>query len=217
MTPSDQPQQRRRRLGVSSRRGLVLLLILLAAGWLRLSGVNWDQGTHLHPDERFLTMVATDIRWPLSIGEYFDTARSPLNPANVGRPFFVYGTLPLFLVRAIAEATGQTGYDQIHLVGRVLSGLFDLATVALTFWLGLLVAGPRVAAAASALVAFSVASVQQAHFFTVDSAATCLTALSLVMLATVVSRAGHLSHVLFGVAFGLALSCRLNLALLGLL
>ena len=88
-------------------------------------------------------MVATDIRWPLSIGEYFDTARSPLNPANVGRPFFVYGTLPLFLVRAIAEATGQTGYGQIHLVGRVLSGLFDLATVALTFWLGLLLAGPR--------------------------------------------------------------------------
>ena len=83
---------------------VVLVLILLAAGFLRLTGVNWDQGTHLHPDERFLTMVAADIRMADSIAAYFDTARDlPLNPANVGRPFFVYGTLPLFLVRSVAE------------------------------------------------------------------------------------------------------------------
>src|SRR5215203_2259145 len=113
MTPSDHPE-RRRHLGVSLRTGLILLLILLAAGWLRLSGVNWDQGTHLHPDELFLTMVATDIRWPLSIGEYFDTNRSPLNPTNVGRPFFVYGTLPLFVVRSVAEGLGMSGYGEIY-------------------------------------------------------------------------------------------------------
>lgn len=202
---------------IAPRDVLILLLVLVAAGWLRLTGVNWDQGKHLHPDERFLTMVAADIHRPHSLAAYFDTTRSPLNPANVGRPFFVYGTLPLFLVRAAAESTGQAGYDQIYLVGRVLSGVFDLGTVALTFWLGLLLAGRRAAIAASALVAFSVISVQQAHFFTVDSAATCFATLALVMLATVVSRGGQTSHVLFGVAFGLALSCRINLALLGLL
>lgn len=194
---------------------LVLVLILLAAGFLRLNGVNWDQGTHLHPDERFLTMVAADIRMPDSLAGYFDTTRSPLNPANVGRPFFVYGTLPLFVVRALAESVGMSSYGQIYLVGRVLSSVFDLVTVVLTFWLGLLVAGPRAATAAAALVAFCVLSVQQAHFFTVDSAATCLTTLTLVMIATLISRRGLHFHVLFGAAFGLALSCRINLVLLG--
>lgn len=207
--PSNRP-------GAPSRRTLVLLLILLlAGGWLRLTGIDWDAGRHLHPDERFLTMVAADIHSPSSIGGYFDTARSPLNPANVGRPFFVYGMLPLFLVRAVAEATGQTGYDQIYLVGRVLSALLDVVTIGLTFWIGLILAGPRVALAGSALVAFSVISIQQAHFFTVDSAATCFATLALVMLAKVVIRGGLATHTLFGVAFGLALSSRLNLALLG--
>ena len=199
------------------RRDLVLLLvILMTAGWLRLTGVNWDQGKHLHPDERFLTMVATDVRTPDSIGTYFDTARSPLNPANVGRPFFVYGTLPLFLVRTVAELTGQEGYDEIYLVGRVLSALFDLGTVALTFWLGVLLAGPRAGLAGSALVALCVLSIQQAHFFTVDSAATCMTTLALVMLVRVVRGGRWTAHLLFGVAFGLALSCRANLAILSI-
>ena len=199
------------------RRDLALLLVILVtAGWLRLLGVDWDQGKHLHPDERFLTMVATDIRTPDSIGTYFDTSRSPLNPANVGRPFFVYGTLPLFLVRAVGEVTGQAGYDQIYLVGRVLSALFDLGTVALTFWLGVLLAGPRAGLAGSALVAFCVLSIQQAHFFTVDSAATCMTTLALVMLVRAIRGGGWMSHLLFGIAFGLALSCRANLAILSI-
>jgi YYY domain-containing protein len=214
--PTEAPESPSRR-GVTARTGVMLLLILVAASWFRLAGVNWDQGKHLHPDERFLTMVAADIQSPPSIAGYFETARSPLNPANVGRPFFVYGTLPLFLVRAVAETIGLTGYDQICLVGRVLSALFDITTVALTFWLGLLLAGPRVAVAASALVAFSVISVQQAHFFTVDSAATCMTTLALVMLVRVVAHHSYTRHMLFGIAFGLALSCRVNLALLGLL
>ena len=109
----------------------------------------------------------------------------------------------------------MTSYGEIHLVGRVLSSVFDLVTIALTFWLGLLVAGPRAATAAAALVAFCVLSVQQAHFFTVDSAATCLSTLTLVMIATLISRRDVHFHVLFGAAFGLALSCRINLVLLG--
>jgi hypothetical protein len=68
-------------------RAVALALLLLAAAWLRLSGLDWDQGQHLHPDERFLTMVATDIRWPRSLAAYFDTGHSPLNPADVGRGY----------------------------------------------------------------------------------------------------------------------------------
>ena len=107
---------------------LILLLILVVGAYLRLVGLDWDEEQHLHPDERFLTMVESAIQFPgvdpetlgpppsadtqewrsnyISIipdcekwGGYFDTACSPLNPNNRGYEFYVYGTLPIFIVR----------------------------------------------------------------------------------------------------------------------
>ncbi|HLA44482.1 MAG TPA: hypothetical protein VJZ27_13650, partial [Aggregatilineales bacterium] len=41
---------------------VILMVMILAAGyWLRSTGRNWDDYTHLHPDERFLTDVASRI------------------------------------------------------------------------------------------------------------------------------------------------------------
>ena len=31
---------------------------------LRVWNINWDQGTHQHPDERYWSMVTEDISWP---------------------------------------------------------------------------------------------------------------------------------------------------------
>jgi len=83
---------------------IAILAILLAGGVLRFTGRNWDDGQYLHPDERFLTMVGTGVQWPGSIGEYFDSAASPLNPynqrdadGNPRFPTFIYGTFPLFV------------------------------------------------------------------------------------------------------------------------
>ena len=101
---------------------LLLIGVLLLGAWLRTTGLDWDQGQHLHPDERFLTMVesALDVRecalpdtsllncppesrrW-ISLKTYFDTARSPLNPYNRGYGFYVYGDLPIVLVNVVAE------------------------------------------------------------------------------------------------------------------
>ena len=198
-------------------RGFLLVGILVVGAWLRLQGLNWDQGQHLHPDERFLTMVANDIRLPRSIGEYFDTSSSPLNPANSGHGFFVYGTFPVFLVRLIATGLGLGDYGRIHLVGRALSALFDLGTVWFTYEIALLLAGPLVGIAASALMTFSIFSIQQAHFFTVDSFAGFFTAVALLMLLRLALGGGLRSHLLFGIAFGLTLACRVNLLLLGVL
>ena len=57
-------------------------LVLVAGFVLRMWGINWDQYTKLHPDERFMTMVETDLRVPHSLGQYFDSATSPMNPYN---------------------------------------------------------------------------------------------------------------------------------------
>ena len=125
---------------------------------LRLSGVNWDEDQHLHPDERFLTMVESALTIPglgkpigplpqgcAKWGGYFNTECSPLNPYNHNFGLFVYGTFPIFLTRLIGEFWGQTGYGEIHLLGRVLSALFDLATVLLIFLIGRRMYGVRAA------------------------------------------------------------------------
>jgi YYY domain-containing protein len=195
--------------------GLTLLLVVGAV--LRLQGLDWDLGQHLHPDERFLTMMASSVHAPASIAEYFDTTHSPLNPANVGGTFFAYGTLPLFVVRVAAAAIGWTDYDRIVLVGRFCSALFDLGTILLTFRLGLLLAGPRAGLAAAALMAFCVTAIQQAHYFTVDSYGAFFATASLLALAHVCLDGRRRWHVLFGCLFAATLACRINLFLLGLL
>jgi YYY domain-containing protein len=169
---------------------LLLVLVLAAATYFRVVGLNWDDNQHLHPDERFLTMVesvlqvkkcaspdlplescpADQVRW-LGVGDYFDTANSPLNPQNRGYGFFVYGDLPIVMVRYIAEWVAQTGYDQVYLVGRQVSALSDLLTILLVYIIAARLYDRRVALLTAAFSAFAVLQIQQSHFFTVDTIA----------------------------------------------
>src|SRR3989344_6351021 len=104
----------------------VIIVCILALGiFLRLYDINWDQNQHLHPDERFLTMVVDGETLPKSLLEYLDPKRSPLNPYNNGHGFFVYGTIPLTLNKLVVTAINKDTYHDVTLVGRFLSALFD--------------------------------------------------------------------------------------------
>jgi YYY domain-containing protein len=82
---------------------VMFVLILLVAAYFRLSGLNWDQDQHLHPDERFMTMVESAVEPVKGLSEYFNTDTSTLNPHNRGYSFYVYGDLPVTIVRYAAE------------------------------------------------------------------------------------------------------------------
>jgi len=114
-TSDDKPGPTTHRLRV----GLLLALILVVGVYFRFVGLNWDANQHLHPDERFLTMVESAISPVKTLGDYFNTAVSSLNPNNRGYGFYVYGTLPLFIVRYVAEWVDMSGYDQVYLSGAV--------------------------------------------------------------------------------------------------
>ena len=212
-----------------------LLLIVGAAAYLRFVGLNWDEFQHLHPDERFLTMVETGIR-PVEGGwsEYFDTGNSTLNPHNQGFNFFVYGTAPIFLVRYLAQWIADsglqlsdlgfesslelgTGYDQVHLVGRAVSAFADVLSVFLLYFIGKRLYNRRVGLLAAALAAGSVALIQQAHFFTVDSVANLFVTLGLLCAARALHSDSPLNYALFGLALGGAAASRINAAPLALL
>ena len=218
----------------------LLLLILAVAAWFRFDGITWDGGTHLHPDERFLTIVGSKLSVPDNPLDYLRTSRSTLNPYNFGEGFYVYGNFPMTVTRfaaewsaglcdAVAARAGQpwcayafTGYDGIHLVGRFLSALVDLISIVFTFLIGRRLYGQWAGLIAAALLALAVMPIQQSHFFTMDNWAAAFTTAAIYFAV----RAASLGDAeprwrlhwwaLFGLALGLAVSARINMAPLAL-
>lgn len=88
-----------------------LILILLLAAVLRLTGLDWDDYNHYHPDERYIAWVATSVEWPEDWSGALDPYESTFNPfywpegvespgiqLDQGQPRrFAYGHLPLYL------------------------------------------------------------------------------------------------------------------------
>ncbi|MBC7234724.1 MAG: glycosyltransferase family 39 protein, partial [Chloroflexi bacterium] len=202
-----------------------LLLIILALGAiLRFTGLDWDNHQHLHPDERFLTMVENSLQWPKSLKEYFDTANNPLNPYNHGHGTYVYGLLPVVLAKALGELVGKTGYDGVYLVGRAMNSVLDLGSVLLVFLIGRRLYGVREGLMGALLLSMSVLNIQNAHFFTVDTSTTFFVTLALYFAVRVAQHfdgtQGHSRHMplrsgwgsvlMLGVSFGLAVSAKIS-------
>src|SRR3989344_5947517 len=139
---------------------LILLCIVALALTLRLYGINWDQGFHLHPDERMLIMVAGKIK-------FF----SQLDP-----DFFNYGSLPIYLLAGSGQLldaflpTSLDTYDGMLYMGRFLSTVFDVLTLVVIFKLSEILLRKRaLSLAACFLYAIAIFPIQNSHFFIVDT------------------------------------------------
>lgn len=198
---------------------VALLLVVVAVGAaLRFTGLDWDEGVLLHPDERFLAWVAADLEPVDSLAAYFDTTTSTLNPNNVGPPhsFFVYGTVPVFLGHLAGELTGMSSLYSIYIPGRVLSALADLLTIVFVFLAARRLFDWRAGVLASALYAFAALPVQLSHFFTVDTFTTMF-AMGAFWLATrTLFQHRWVDYPLFGLMLGLAMASKLSIAPLAL-
>lgn len=222
---------------------VLLLLILILAGYFRFTGLNWDQNFHLHPDERFLTIVGSSLQGAPDPVTYLRTSESTLNPYNVGQTFFVYGNFPMTITRYGAEWTNQlcntfTGadgvapawcthnfvaYDGIHIFGRFLSGLVDLLSIVFLFLIGRRLYNNWIGLMAALLMALAVMPIQQSHFFTMDNWAAALTTFT-IYTAVRIAGFGDINvkwqkrwWILFGVGLGLAVASRINVAPLALM
>ena len=159
---------------------LALIAVIAMGAYFRYIGMDWDENHHLHPDERFLTMVASAIEPVDSFSDYFNTHESSLNPNNRGFGFYVYGTLPLFIVRYLAEWLEYTGYGEVYLVGRYASATVDMLTVFLVFLVSYrLYRDKRLSVLATAFSACAVMQIQISHYFTVDNFTTFFSTLTL--------------------------------------
>lgn len=195
---------------------LLLALALLVGAWFRFTGLDWDAGTHLHPDERHITITTAQIQWPDTIAQYFDTETSPLNPYNQGIGSFVYGTLPMFVTKALAGLVGRDAYDGIHLVGRFLTASLDVLTILIVFLIGRRLGGHWAGAVAAALYACAVQAIQQAHFYTMDTWVTFFATLALWWALRWQEEGRWYDLVGVSVVAGLALASKLGVATLAI-
>ncbi|HZP56618.1 MAG TPA: DUF2298 domain-containing protein [Dehalococcoidia bacterium] len=208
----------------------VLVGILAFGAYLRLTHVNWDDNGagvsgHLHPDERFLTQIGTGIRGPSSVFNYFDTDHSGLNPYNITngdgskQSTFVYGTLPLFANKFVAShlhvltlgmAHDRDTYDQFNLVGRALSGVFDVGTILLIFLIGRQLMNRNAGLLGAFLYALSPFAIQNAHFFVVDPFVAFFAAFTLLFAIRSATYGRWRDFAIAGAGAGLAAACKIT-------
>ncbi len=217
----------------------LLLIVIVALGLtLRLTGINWDDDSRLHPDERFMTTIVSRIGDPNNLEDdaksrcpdqqmlfqFFNTDCSIFNPDNINPGTYAYGTLPLFIVRGAAGLTAHfnpfglddpnqwLSYDYIHLVGRVVNALADTLVIILLFMIGRRLFTSWHGLFAAALYAFAVLPIQLSHFWTVDPISNLFFVLGLYAAARVAQQRGLWGYALFGIALGCAVASRINIA-----
>jgi hypothetical protein len=139
---------------------LIFAGLILISFFLRTKHINWDQGYHMHPDERMLIMVADKIQFPHS-----------LDP-----DFFNYGSLPVYILSGLAQGldnvfdTKLDNYDGLLYVGRYISVFLDLITTLLIAFVTLhLFKSIKIAYLSALFYTFSFFPIQNSHFFIVDN------------------------------------------------
>jgi hypothetical protein len=166
-----------------------LVVIILLGAWLRIQGLNWDQGYHLQPDERYISLVLTALGPPESWREYIDPNLSSLSPYIHGYGAYIYGQLPLTVLTYLSRWLGMEGYDRAYLLGRGISAMLDTLSIVLVYKLGKKLWNGKVGIIGAGFYAFSPLAIQYSHFMTMESWVTFIW-LAVILILTRLPRRG---------------------------
>jgi len=184
---------------------VALVVALLAAAALRISGVWFGFPLTIHADERKVVEAALKIK-----------RTGDLNPQ-----FFNYPSLPIYTQASlfwVVDATERTLAEEpnrrtprIHyfIAGRLLNVLLSMLTILVTFEIGRRLVSPAVGLAAALFISAAPLHVLNAFTATVDTPIAFWTTLSVLM--SIVIAAGERSsrnYILAGVFTGLAVGCK---------
>ncbi len=196
-----------------SKEKFILLLVFLIAGFFRLYGISWDQGFHLHPDERAITLAVVDLEYPKNVSEF-------LSPDSNWNPkFFAYGSLPMYLLKLSGDFMGIfdssfSQYANINLVGRFISAISDLIVTLLVFKLGKKLFNVKTGLIASFFYGISVLPIQLSHFYAVDTLLNLFIIATIYCLLNFYEKPTIKNSVLTGIFWALALATKISAAIL---
>ncbi len=178
----------------------LLALVLGLATALRLVHLDWDDGHAFHPDERAMA---------------FAVERVSILDGRLDPDFFAYGSLPIYLVSIARDLSAATlgrapDFRTVILLGRLLSVLAGVATVAALFLFGLRRSGLAVGAAAATLLALVPIHIQNSRFFAVDALLYLLTLLALWQIADLAEGGLRRRALVAGVLVGLACGTKIS-------
>lgn len=191
----------------------ILFGIFLLGLSFRVDNLSWDQGLHLHPDERAIIMTVTRLDYPQGISDFLST-QSPWNPH-----FFAYGSFPFYLLKIAGDLVKQidpslSSYDLIIYLGRAISSIFDMISLILIFYIGKRLFGKEIAFLTAFFYSIAVLPIQLSHFYAVD---TILTAFSLAVLYRLIifyEKPTMKNASLCGVLLGFAISTKISAIIL---
>ena len=178
-----------------------LAITLLLGFFLRTIGLNWDQGMHLHPDERMLIMVADRLH-------FFN---------NLDPDFFNYGSLPVYLLRAVAQIRQHifpstlSLYDLMLPIGRALSLVADMVIIFVIHKVSWkLFKSKQISYTAPLLYAISFFPIQNTHFFIVDTFLNLFLLLTIYALIRFLEHSSLFRNAMLALCFAAALSTKIT-------
>ncbi len=191
------------------------LLATSAGFYWRWQGANWDQGAHLHPDERFITMAAASLKIPPPGKLFWNPQESTLSPYNRGFSNYIYGEFPLLLNKFWSSWRQQDNYKQLTLNGRHWSALFSTATLIILALIAFFFYSPLTALFTLFFAAHTVILIQQAHFWTAESFLLFFISIIFLLLGFLTQRklstkTKIVIFFLLALNWGLALACKLS-------
>lgn len=191
-------------LGKKSLLFIFFIIIVFVSLIFRFYNLNWDNGLNFHPDERNIDNAVTKI-------EFF----SNLNPH-----FFAYGGFPIYLYRAsgdlinifLQQEVWTTDWGHINLIGRFFSAFFSLLTLIPIYFLTKKISNRKSAMVAIFLFAFTVTSIQTAHFAVTESLITLIGVLICLLSIKLIEKNDLKKSILLGVVVGIGIASKISAA-----
>lgn len=145
---------------------ILLFLILLLAAFFRFYNLNWDEGHFFHSDERNIAMGVANL-----------TLFSQMDPK-----FYAYGGFLIYIYKITADIVGfilsiphfASDWAYINVLGRYYSAFFSTMTIIPLFHLTRTLINKKTAFLCVILYAFTVSSIQTAHFSITENLLTFL-------------------------------------------
>ncbi|MBI21497.1 MAG: hypothetical protein CL780_04545 [Chloroflexi bacterium] len=189
---------------------ILIILIFCIALFLRLYGLDWDNKTLFHPDERALLMQVNNLHLP-QLSNWTDLFKPEISTLHPGS--FNWGSFPHYLLKSIQYLLSPFKWLDIYELrfpGRIIMAISDIITISFIYLICKENFSRRIAILASIFACFSVIHIQLSHFFAVDILMTTLIVGTIYFCLRIVRESKISNSIFVGIVFGLALATKFS-------